>query len=810
LRSIASHPFALRSRASLLPVLATVLASTALGTILNIAAITPAAAQYRFTAPPPQPPRPKAPNDGHMMVSARTVDYDYANSRVAAVGSVQIYYNGTSVNADKVIYDQKTKRLHAEGNVLMTGADGKITHAERLDLGDNYRDGFIESLRSETADKTVMTADKGTRSDDKYTVFENGTYTACAPCRDNPGKPPLWQVRGARIIHNQQEKMLYFEDARLEFFGHPLAYIPYYATPDPSVKRKTGFLAPGFVSGTGQTGPSVDLPFYWAIAPDYDLTLTPRLMGRQGVLGGAEWRQRLDDGSYKVRAYGVNQLDPGAFGGQPGDRTWRGAVETKGDFAINNKWSWGWEGVLLSDYTFMQDYRLGQYADPLASFLTLPTEAMSQLYLTGVGNRSYFDARTMYFLSYSGNQNQVPIVYPVIDYSNVINHQVLGGEVSYKTNFVNLSRETAVFDPITTAAMTNGTCANSADSKERSQCLLRGFPGLYTRLSAEVQWRRSYTDSLGMIWTPFASLRADAINSSISNQPGVSNYLPTGDTEGVRLMPTIGVDWRYPFINVQSWGTTTITPIVQVIARPNETLAGKLPNEDSQSLVFGADNLFNVSKFSGYDRVEGGGRANVGVQATTQFDHGGSINAVFGQSYQLFGLNSYAVQDAINTGIGSGLDKTVSDYVASIGYSPNKVYSVIARGRFDQATGEVQRFEAEARANFDRWSVSVLYGDYAPQAELGYLTRRQGILTSGTIKLAANWVFNGSARWDLETNKVDQYSIGVGYVDDCLVLGANYSTYYNYATLTATTPPKLSTAYMIHFGLRTLIAGGLN
>ena len=51
-----------------------------------------------------------------------------------------------------------------------------------------------------------------------------------------------------------------------------------------------------------------------------------------------------------------------------------------------------------------------------------------------------------------------------------------------------------------------------------------------------------------------------------------------------------------------------------------------------------------VDKFSGYDRVEGGGRANVGVQATTQFDRGGSINVLFGQSYQLFGLNSYAVE----------------------------------------------------------------------------------------------------------------------------------------------------------------------
>jgi LPS-assembly protein len=111
-------------------------------------------------------------------------------------------------------------------------------------------------------------------------------------------------------------------------------------------------------------------------------------------------------------------------------------------------------------------------------------------------------------------------------------------------------------------------------------------------------------------------------------------------------MPTVGLEYRYPFINVQPWGTTTIEPIAQVIIRPNETYAGKLPNEDAQSMVFDASNLFSVDKFSGYDRVEGGGRANVGVQATTQFDRGGSVNVLFGQSYQLFGLNSFAVADA--------------------------------------------------------------------------------------------------------------------------------------------------------------------
>lgn len=782
-----------------------VVTAASLGGLIDVAAVTPASAQYTYNPLPPRPKPPKAPNDNQMLVQATEVDYDYNNSRVSAVGNVQLFYNGTSVEADRVIYDQKTKRLHAEGNIRMTDADGKITYAEIMDLSDDYRDGFVDSLRADTADQTRMAASRADRSSGNYTVFENGVYTACAPCRDDPKKPPLWQVKGARIIHDQQEKMLYFETAQIEFFGVPLAYIPYFSTPDPTVKRKSGFLMPGYFPGTTNTGFGAEVPYYWAIAPDMDATFTPRFMTRQGVMLQGEFRQRLIDGAYQIRAYGINQLDPGAFSGQPGDRDFRGAVDTKGQFALNDKWVWGWDGVLMSDYYFFSDYRLYQYRDPLGSFLLLPTEALSQLYLTGVGNRSFFDARTMYWLSYSGNQSQVPIVYPVIDYSNVLNYPVFGGEVSYKTNFVNLSRDQAVFDPITTTANTSSLCTTaSADPLARmpSQCLLRGFAGTYTRLTAEAQWRKSFTDPFGQIWTPFASLRADAINSSVSNQPGVSNYLPVGDTQAFRLMPTVGLEYRYPFINIQPWGSTTVEPIAQIIIRPNETYAGRLPNEDAQSLVFDASNLFSVDKFSGYDRVEGGGRANVGVQSTTQFDRGGAVKVLFGQSYQLFGLNSFAVNDAINTGLDSGLDKPRSDYVASTSYSPNSTYTFSVRSRMDEQTWNVQRFEAEGRANFNRWAVSVVYGNYAAQPELGYLARREGILTTGSLKVATNWVVSGSARWDLEANKINQYVLGAGYVDDCFVLAANYVTSYSYSAGTA--PPTLSHAFMFQIGLRTL------
>lgn len=135
-----------------------------------------------------------------------------------------------------------------------------------------------------------MAGSRADRSGGNFTVFQNGVYTACAACKDDPKKPPLWQVKAARIVHDQGEKMLYFEDAKLEFLGVPLAYVPYFYTPDPTVKRKTGFLMPHALSNT-KYGFGLEAPFYWALAPDYDLTLSPRITTKR------DRRRRRSSGS---------------------------------------------------------------------------------------------------------------------------------------------------------------------------------------------------------------------------------------------------------------------------------------------------------------------------------------------------------------------------------------------------------------------------------------------------------------------------------------------------------------------------------
>ena len=80
----------------------------------------------------------------------------------------------------------------------------------------------------------------------------------------------------------------------------PIFYLPYFQHPDPSVKRQSGFLMPSH-SNSSTLGYSVEVPYYFALAPNADFTLHPRYFSDHGVLWQGEWRHRLATGQYNVK-----------------------------------------------------------------------------------------------------------------------------------------------------------------------------------------------------------------------------------------------------------------------------------------------------------------------------------------------------------------------------------------------------------------------------------------------------------------------------------------------------------------------------
>ena len=141
--------------------------------------------------------------------------------------------------------------------------------------------------------------------------------------------------------------------------------------------------------------------------------------------------------------------------------------------------------------------------------------------------------------------------------------------------------------------------------------------------------------------------------------------------------------------------------------------------------------------------------------------------------------------------------------MARLTFQPSTSYAFISRFRFDEETFDVRTVELEARAQFERWSVSALYGNYAAQPELGTLTRRQGILTTGSVKLTQNWSLFGGLRYDIESQQLNQTSLGLGYIDDCFGIRMTYQSSYGY-DYNPLTPPEPQHTVVLQISLRTI------
>ncbi len=701
-----------------------------------------------------------------MLVQSDQLVYDYDRHTVSAVDNVRIYYGGYTLQADRVTYNQVTGRLIASGHVKLTDPTGAIGKSDYVDITDDFRDGFVQSLRVDTPQQTHFTAERAERQGGVTTTFVNGSYTACEPCAEHPEKPPLWNVRAAKIVVNQQEHMVYFTDAKLEFFGLPVAWLPYFAIPDPTVKRKSGFLLPSS-SYSARLGFGGSLPYFWALAPNRDLTFTPTVYSRQGFLGEVEWRHRLVNGQYSLKMAGIDQLNKDAFRTtSPSYRDFRGGIRTTGEFYINRDWTLGWDGTLSTDRTFTRDYHI---------LNTDTSDTTSTIHLTGLGDRNFFEARASYFQILTDqsapgllqperyNQGRQGTVLPVVDYERISDRMPFGGELRLTSNVTAITRNeddtfNVLGDPNTYYHGTAGTTA---------------------RATQEVSWQRQMVGPAGQVVTPFASIRGDVFYLDGQSATAIGDGLTSAST-AFSVLPTAGLEWSLPLLVQSAEATQIFEPKAQLVLRPNGMRTSELPNNDAQSLVFEDSNLFDRDKSSGYDLRETGGRLNVGLHYNGMFANGASIDGTFGQSFQLFGYNAFAdfSNEIADVGRSSGLETRRSDFVGAIAIDSGVGPRLSLRGRFDEKTFAINRAEVEATTALGPVTASAAYFYLRdnPNGDAASPTMPASVVHgAASLNLAENWRAFGSFAYDLASSSIASNSFGIAFDNECLTLSIAYS-----------------------------------
>ena len=712
-------------------------------------------------------PKPDAALPLHLQ--ADELVYDTQGNKVIARGNVEIQYEANNLTADEVIYDQSANTLSASGNVVLRDQNGNIIRAERYALTDDFRDGFVQSLSVVARDNSRISAEQGTRRDGNVTEFSNAKFT---PCSTDGSTPPLWCIASRRIIHDEGAATISYQDAQFELFGQPVFYLPYFEHPDPSVKRKSGFLAPGF--GTSEDlGFFTEIPYYFALSPHYDFVFRPRYMSEQGVLWQGDWRHRLADGQYSIKFAAIDQ-DASDLPGNPTQLDgFRGSLETKGDFSLSSWWSYGWDITLESDDTFRRFYKLDSI---------LLTDRVNNFHVTGMSERSYLATNFYHFggLLFDDSNLAESRVHPIVDYRYVVENPILGGEVTIDANALSFTRNDGV-----KAGQTGPTLDQDM-----------------SRAVAQVKWRRRLTDSLGITYTPFAELRGDAYQINNYRDPLTGEV--ADDEYVARGIATGGVTVAYPWIANTASAAHIVEPIGQIIARQANVSQRRLPVEDARSLVFDDTNLFDTDKFSGYDRVETGTRANVGLQYTFQPWSGGYARVLAGQSFHLKGDNPYenrsiecdrdgngvitpneiivapGVDDNCNAIFSrfSGLETDSSDYVLGVYLAPTDSFRLISQTRLDDSTFNLRREDLSLVTNYGPFSARATYSYRFADPELDDKTDQQDVSARLGLRLTDRWSLLGGLRYDIDEGRRLTDSLEIRYHDDCFLLSVTYDEHF--------------------------------
>lgn len=704
---------------------------------------SPLAAQNLATPPislPSQGDAPTPANEEEVTFAADMLSFDSDAEIVTATGNVRMARRGDRLRADKVMWNQQSGVVRAIGNVAVVNSANDTLYGDSVELTDSLRDGVIENLLLVLNDGGRLAAAHGVRKDGVSTL-EKAVYTPCAVI-DSKGCPkePIWKISAVRVIHDPNKHRISYDGARISFLGAPILWLPGLSHPDGSEGGGPGFLLPD-IQYSRTNGVEFALPYYFKLAPNRDLTITPRLYTEVLPAIEAQYRALTTNGAWQARGMLTYSSRFSAGAVVPnGNRDIRGYIDANGRFQYGPYWTVSGSIRASTDRTFMRRYDISR-----------DDRLRNQINAERITANSYLSIKgwAVQTLRTSDPQGQQPIALPAIDYRLRLTDPLLGGSVQLQANTLALLR-------------TSG------------QDTQRAFTA--------VQWDlRRYTP-LGQEVTFTAYARGDVYHTSQVGRTATIVY--RGDAGwSSRGIAAIAADIRWPFVGNFFSGSQRITPRVQIVASP-KTRNMSLPNEDARSIDLEDSNLFALNRFSGYDRWEDGPRITYGAEWAVDLP-GISLDTVIGQSYRLSDKPSLLP-------VGTGLSDRLSDVVGRTTLKYGRFLQFTHRFRLDKDNLAIRRNEIDATVGTRRSYLTLGYLklDRDVVASIEDLRDREEIRLGARLQIARYWSVFGSTVVDLTSRREDpltlsdgyqpiRHRLGILYDDDCIELGVTWRREYD-------------------------------
>lgn len=502
---------------------------------------------------------------------ADEVTFDSETGIVTARGSVEIYHGDRTLTADMISYDTNRNLFSAEGDIALRDQAGVVIYADVAELDGELKDGLARGARAVLSDGSRMSAVAAHRIDGQTNALSKAVFSSCAVCAEDP--EPLWQIRARRVVHDQVQKEIFYEDAVFEVEGVPVFWLPYFSHADPSVVRRSGFLTPKFQSSTTY-GYGVKTPYHFVLGPDRDLTLTPFIMTNDGLIMEGEYRAVKETGFYAFEGSAhVNDYD--------GEEQFRGHLFGHALFDAPFGFEYGADVALSTDDAYLRRFDF-----------TDEDRLTTELFLRRYQNDGFASVSGLYFQSNREDepQSEVPVVLPEFELQQRFDAPYVGGDLFANSSVLALARD---------------------DGRD------------VLRFSGGLDWERGLVSKTGFAFRGFAESRFDYYK--FDGDPTVE------ESDAVRLLGLAGVEVSYPLVRHGDRNTQILEPIAQFIFSHEGGNPDEVPNEDSQDISFDETNLFSTSRSPGLDLWEEGPRMNLGWRYELLSEAGLDLSASAGR-----------------------------------------------------------------------------------------------------------------------------------------------------------------------------------
>lgn len=653
-------------------------------------------------------PAPKAVDEDNpdIYFSADELENNQELSTITATGNVEIIRENLTLKANKVIYNQKEDIVTAVGDVVLVEKDGSVLFSDYVELTHKMSQGEMKNIKIIMQDKTRIAASTFRRGAKDKKIMTNAVYSPCNACR---GESPLWQIKARKVEHNAETQDVNYQNAFIEIKGVPVLYTPFLSHPDPTVKRRSGFLFPK-LSSNSYLGAALQPQYFWSVNDQEDILFNPIISSDKGVVASGAYNRYFYRG--KLDASGSYLKDPDT-------KESRGNLFLTGRYEVNDYWVADTDINYASDSAYLKDLSLPKKDD---AWLT------SRASLQGFDNRNYaaIDAYYYTLLSYDLRDADKPTVVPLFNYENYSNPDRYGAYSKTNLNFASVTWD-------------------DSNSSQRA-----------TMINS---WNLPYTSPYGEKYRLVASLKSDLYYVNDYQYGKNDNF----DGTVARFFPQLGLEWRLPFVRATEDSRQILEPvIVGVVAPTGDNKPDKIPNDDSQDVDLDDTNILDLDRYAGYDRNDDGSRISYGINWSAYGNKYGRTSAFLAQSYKFNKNESFTEAE--------GQEGDFTDYVGRVYASPNEYFDINYRFKLDKNDYDLTYNELIAGfgPSILRGYVGYIYFKPNDTSSLDYGQERKELYTSLSASLTRDWSISVYNRQDLAENGGSlEHGGTLTYEDEC-------------------------------------------